>query len=443
MALVALSVLAGLWTSSTVARNIADKAHQQLADTTTEWVAQDLDSQSRSAAMLALQVAADPQVQAAFAAGDRPALTRLTMPGYAALKKEFGVAHMQFHTPDARSFLRLHRPEKFGDDLSGFRATVVQANASKQVVRGAEGGVAGLGVRAVAPVAHDGRHVGTVEYGLNLGEGFVTRASSGFDAPVALYAPPEKAEPGTPAEAVASTLPEGFAVDAGSVATAMTGTVAGSDTAVEGTDYAVGYVPIRDSSGATVATLAVAQDSTGIIAAARDGQRLGLLVGLGVLLLGVLASVLVARRISASVTGPAREIGDVLGRVGTGDFTARAPLAGEATVRRLAQRLNDTLDQVRDALDQVRGSSARLRDSVIEMRQRPRRPAPPRRTRCSARSRCRRRPPPSPRTSGWSRRQPRRCRPRSGRSPAVRATRPVSAGRLWRRRRRPTSRWDV
>ena len=59
VALVALSVLAGLWTSSTVARNMTDKAHQQLADTTTEWVAQDLDSQSRSAAMLALQVAAD------------------------------------------------------------------------------------------------------------------------------------------------------------------------------------------------------------------------------------------------------------------------------------------------------------------------------------------------------------------------------------------------
>lgn len=366
--LVTLSVLAGLWAASSVARQMSEEAHEQLAKTTTDWVSQDLDSQSATAAMLAVQTAADPQVQAAFAARDREALTALTMPGYAAVKKGYGVAQMQFHTPDARSFLRLHRPEKFGDDLSSFRKTVVQANAEKQVVRGAEGGVAGLGVRAVAPVEYRGRHVGTVEYGLNLGEAFVKRVSDGFGAPAALYAPAEDAAQGDPAGAVASTLPEGFAVDADSVAGAMTGTAAGSDTTVGDVDYAVQYVPIRDSTGATVATLVIAMDSSGIVEAARDGQRLGLLVGLGVLLAGVIASVFIARRISASVTDPVREIGDVLGHVGAGDFTARASLVGDSTVRLLAQRLNDALDQVGDALGQVRESSGRLRESVIEMR---------------------------------------------------------------------------
>ncbi|MCB0747108.1 MAG: PAS domain-containing protein, partial [Ignavibacteriae bacterium] len=85
------------------------------------------------------------------------------------LQKEHDVVQLQFHTPPAKSFLRLHKPEKFGDDLSSFRETVVSANLNKKIVSGIEVGRGGPGLRVVFPVAKNGNHIGTVEFGLGIG----------------------------------------------------------------------------------------------------------------------------------------------------------------------------------------------------------------------------------------------------------------------------------
>ncbi|WP_436428207.1 cache domain-containing protein, partial [Enterococcus faecium] len=69
-------------------------------------------------------VATMPAVQEAMARDDRAALIKLFGPGFAALKSDYGVDQFQFHTPPALSYLRVHQPAKFGDDLSGFRKTV-------------------------------------------------------------------------------------------------------------------------------------------------------------------------------------------------------------------------------------------------------------------------------------------------------------------------------
>jgi methyl-accepting chemotaxis protein len=99
-----------------------------------DWVEQDLAEQKNTAAMLAMTISQDAAITAAFAAGDRPGLLALTKPIFAELKKSYGVAQFQFHTPASKSFLRLHKPEKFGDDLSSFRHTVVKANADKGLI---------------------------------------------------------------------------------------------------------------------------------------------------------------------------------------------------------------------------------------------------------------------------------------------------------------------
>ncbi|HBI15853.1 MAG TPA: hypothetical protein DDY20_10140 [Desulfobulbaceae bacterium] len=44
---------------------------------------------------------------------------------FTAEKKKIGIAQFHFHLPLTTSCLRLHMPEKFGDDLSSFRHTVV------------------------------------------------------------------------------------------------------------------------------------------------------------------------------------------------------------------------------------------------------------------------------------------------------------------------------
>ena len=76
---------------------------------------------------------------------------------------------IHIHTKDNHSFLRSWNQKNHGDDLSSFRASVVEVNKTKKVVNGFEIGNAGLELRSVVPVLKDGVHVGSLEFmqGLN------------------------------------------------------------------------------------------------------------------------------------------------------------------------------------------------------------------------------------------------------------------------------------
>lgn len=116
---------------------------------------------------LALEfISRDPLVVDAFAKRDREKLKEILLYNYQShVKENYGIAQFQFHLPDATSFLRLHKPQKFGDDLSGFRKTVVEVAKTKNKITGVEVGRAGLGLRAVYPIFKDGKYIGSVEMG--------------------------------------------------------------------------------------------------------------------------------------------------------------------------------------------------------------------------------------------------------------------------------------
>ena len=77
---------------------------------------------------------------------------------------------VHLHTKENKSFVRNWKLEKFGDDLSSFRASVVKVNATSTPVTTFEVGNAGLSLRAVACVIDDdGKQLGSLEFmqGLN------------------------------------------------------------------------------------------------------------------------------------------------------------------------------------------------------------------------------------------------------------------------------------
>ena len=72
--------------------------------------------------------------------------------------------------------MRIHKPEKYGDDLTEFRKTVVKANKEKKEIAGIEVGVGDLGLRVIRPVFdYKGNHIESVEYGGNLDTKFIEK----------------------------------------------------------------------------------------------------------------------------------------------------------------------------------------------------------------------------------------------------------------------------
>ena len=89
---------------------------------------------------------------------------------YKLLKKRYkrlvhmGVKQLHFHLKDNTSFLRMHSPKDFGDDLTKIRETVVYVNKNFKPVEGFEVGKLSSGFRFVYPLfSKDKKHIGSME----------------------------------------------------------------------------------------------------------------------------------------------------------------------------------------------------------------------------------------------------------------------------------------
>ncbi len=119
---------------------------------------------------LATYVAHDPRIQKIFAlAADsfrreegqldktmsekwRAALYDQVASSWAEMKKQFYVRQFHFHVPPDISLLRVHRPEKWGDDLSPLRYMIVDVMKDQKPTQGFELGRVYAGIRGAVPV---------------------------------------------------------------------------------------------------------------------------------------------------------------------------------------------------------------------------------------------------------------------------------------------------
>jgi len=71
---------------------------------------------------------------------------------------------IHIHTKDVKSFLRQWSPKKNGDDLSGFRYTILKVKESKKPLIAIELGRAGMVIRGIAPIIKGNDYLGSVEF---------------------------------------------------------------------------------------------------------------------------------------------------------------------------------------------------------------------------------------------------------------------------------------
>jgi len=263
------------WVSSDLIKTALDREVRNAK----EQLLSRIDTDSQQALLLATIVAGQTGIQEKFAARDREGLAREFVPEFAELKSKYGIRQFQFHLPPATSFLRVHKPQKFGDDLSGFRKTVLDTNARKQSILGLEKGVAGIGNRGVVPVLHGGKHVGSVEFGLGFHKHFVEEFTKKSGYPIAILR-----EGAAGFEVIGNQLPDGMDPIAMAAATVGGGVDDNSRT------FFVNQVSIKDFSGNSIATAIIAVDQSAYRKIARWASAMG--IGAGFLLLLIASATL-------------------------------------------------------------------------------------------------------------------------------------------------------
>ena len=301
-----------------------------------------LEAEKGRAASLAEMVAAMPISATAMIDEDRKSLTALLEPGFKKLKAEQGVEQLQYHMPPATSFLRVHSPSKFGDDLSGFRKTVVATNDRKAPVTGLEVGVAGIGIRAVTPVRQGDRHLGSVEFGLSFGQPLLEKIKALYGGEWGVYLLDKDGR----LAPFASTLgsPAGMAVSEAVQATFASATQnIRQETAADGTLHGVLLAPIPDYSGRTVGVVEIHVAIETYLARLADVRLLAALVTGLAIVMGVGFTMLVYR----TVVRPLVDITRTMEHLAAGDTGLAIPY----------RERRDEIGQMAAALDVFKANS--------------------------------------------------------------------------------------
>ena len=115
----------------------------------------------------AISIANDSSIKESLASNNRQLAidTLATLSDNMKKSTPFQNIQIHLHTKDNHSFLRSWKADKFGDDLSSFRASVVKVNSEKVAINTFEVGDAGLGIRSVVPIFDENnKHVGSMEF---------------------------------------------------------------------------------------------------------------------------------------------------------------------------------------------------------------------------------------------------------------------------------------
>ncbi|MBF0267010.1 MAG: hypothetical protein HQL44_00310 [Alphaproteobacteria bacterium] len=115
-------------------------------------------------------MAAMPAVKKAFAARNRAELLSATKNAFRIQHEKYGISQAQFQLSPATSFLRVHNPDKFGEDQSAYRPMIVEVNANQTIRKGIEITTSGIGVFGALPMTDEsGKNIGSFEMAMEIG----------------------------------------------------------------------------------------------------------------------------------------------------------------------------------------------------------------------------------------------------------------------------------
>ncbi|WP_019558876.1 methyl-accepting chemotaxis protein [Thioalkalivibrio sp. ALE12] len=339
---------------------MADRAEQRELNDLAGQLLDRLDQEAARATAMAETVARIPDIQEAMATGDRERLAAMTVPTFESLSTDYGVRQYQFHTPPATSFLRVHRPDRFDDDLSGFRQTVVDTNNNQAPISGLEEGVAGLGIRGVVPIAHNGEHVGSVEFGLSFGDPFFEQFTEELGAPVALYLRDDGRF-----SRFGGTIDGEATFSAAEMREVLGGERHVRNVTYQGKPMAVIARPVMDFSGDAVGVLELMVDRSAYVDMARNATGTVVMVGVIAVVLGALLAWFLTRSIVRPLCQTVDRLNDIAS--GEGDLTRQLKVSGKNELGDLSIAFNNFVEKIRVLIQQVAAGSDQVAAAANEL----------------------------------------------------------------------------
>lgn len=320
----------------------------------------ELTSEARMAEAMSYIVAATPSAAEAMANGDRDSLANMTVPMFKELKSKYSARQFQFHYPPATSFLRAHKPQKFGDDLSSFRKTVVATNEQKKTIRGLEKGVAGLGIRGISPVFYKGAHIGSVEFGMSFGQPFFEKFKEKYDVEIALHM-----KKGNGFSVFGSTFEDHELLTQQQLQTITEGSDDVYNIELNGHEFATYGHVVTDFSGNVIGVLEVAKNRgyyTSIINQSLLNISMFSILAMG---FGAFVFFVISRKISKPVCEAAKIMQEIA--QGDGDLTSQLPVKGNNEITFLSKSFNIFVDKVRATITEVSSMSDQLATSTQQL----------------------------------------------------------------------------
>ncbi|SPD76409.1 PAS domain S-box protein [uncultured Desulfobacterium sp.] len=312
----------------------------------------------RRALSLASVIAENPKAQALLANRDREELKKQMLPLFEKLKKDSEISQFHFHTPDIRSFLRLHLPEEYGESLA-YRKTIVDAVNQRHGVAGLERGIAGLGIRGVSPVFYKGLLIGTIEIGYPFGQEFLQDLKVKWGPDFTVY---EKNGDNT-YHCLATTL--NFC-DELRLIHYLKDSGADEPTVIIAPDnypqksFTLG--PIRDYNGNVVALVKIEKNRSAIMDRLNHTRNLMVLDGLS----GIVVSFIVIWTVSSQVTRPIRQIVKFAQEIAEDKREIHLDPRPEDEIGVLTRSLNSMLESLTQRRRQIEDYAKTLEKKVAE-----------------------------------------------------------------------------
>ena len=274
-----------------------------------------LDYEGRAGLAVSAVIANLPPVVDAVAKGDRAALGSLLKGPFEAIKAQ-GIPLISFHTPPATAFYRAHAPDKFGEDISARRTTVVQSNRTGKPIVGVEAGRDSLSIFAMTPIMRDGKSLAVADIGVSFNKQFVDSVKRRFGVDLAVHR-----FDGNGFTNIGSTFAEKSLVSQEELKGAFDGDTLHRNAVLDGHPVAVYLGQIKNYAGKPVAVLELVKDITAYEAASSSSQRTLIVGTLAILAAAALVAFLLGRGMSRPLTA----ITAVMNRLSSGDTDVTIP----------------------------------------------------------------------------------------------------------------------